>query len=1142
MKTSTFMFFNNMYMNSIKQIRKTGVILLAGLIMIIIGYEESASQNTDRGDTIVVQHLSNANEMINESSLVTMEVSNLTLSTALEMLAKKAKVGISYSSEIIPDVKVDLNLRDVPVHVALYEILEGTDLEPVLPPTKDVIIIREKEQNFKEEVVFQETISGQITDSQTGEPLPGVNIVVAGTTTGTTTDSEGNFELTVQDLQETLIVSYIGYETQNIAIVGRTEIEIELEPTIIAGEELVVVGYGQMRNVNITGSISNVNVNDLENRSVTQTSLALQGKLSGVQVRQLSGNPNDNSASITIRGEGTFSRAGTSPLVLVDGIESSIDNVDPNDVESVSMLKDAASAAIYGSKAANGVILIETKQGRIGAPQFSYNAYVGHQTPTLIPEMVNSWEYAEIANEALRNQGGTNRYTEEEIQKFKSGTDPDNYPNFDHIDYLFGSGNGLETKHNISMRGGNPATQYMVSTNYYEQHGLIKKNKADRYNIRANLSTELKDNLNFDLRLSGVKSYGTEPINPYGSGLAGIVRGAMRLPNAIHGFTPDGYYGRNETLHPEADLNSDSFSENTSSYFYGNANIDWDILDNLTLSGRAGYTLNNLEQRSFVATYDITPTYGISLNSLNESWRKNDELTLLSTIRYVESLKNHNISLLGGVESKDSNFESLSAYRDQFPNNQVTQIDAGATARGRQGGTASRNTLASLFGRANYDFSDKYLFEVNVRYDGSSRFAEGNRWGLFPSVSVGWRLSQENFFQDAIGWIDELKIRASWGEMGNQSIGNYPYQDLIALGQDYPFGSQLSAGAAVTTVANKEITWETTEVTNVGLDFALFNNRINFTADYFIKKTKDILYNVSVSRLLGASPSATNAGAVENKGFDFDISYRNSVGDFTYGASALLSIVHNEVVKLANVDRDISGGLFIGQPIGSRYGYVSDGLFANEEEVNNAPDQPFSFLAKPGGIRYVDISGPNGEPDGRVTAEFDRKVIGNPRPTSTYALNLNGSYKNIDVSVMLQGEGGRNDMVSIPHFFPLANDGNVQRYVYDNRWRPDDPDPNAEYPRVTFLNAGFFRSSTNAVDFWFKDATFIRLKNAQIGYTLPTNLLNKIALERVRLYVTGENLFTLSNYYPGWDPEMQAAGTGFYPLTRKFVFGIDIDF
>lgn len=990
------------------------------------------------------------------------------------------------------------------------------------------------------ESLFQ-NVRGKVTDEK-GDPLPGVNILVKGTQQGTTTDGSGNFALNVPNEEAVLVFSFVGYRSVELRVGSQTEINVALEIDEKGLEEVVVVGFGAQKKVNLTGAVATVNSEDLERRTVTKASQALQGQMSGISVRQTSGNPSGNSASIIIRGQGTFSAAGNSPLVLVDGIESSIDAVDPADIESVSVLKDAASAAIFGSKAANGVILIETKKGVTGKPVINYNMYVGKSTPTMLPEMINSWEYAEVVNDAYLYSGQQPRYTEAEIQKFRDGSDPINYPNFDHIGYLFKSGSGVETKHDISMRGGTEQTQYMFSTGYYKQNGIITRNNADRYNIRLNLDTKLYDNLKLSVRLAGIKTGSKEPSGAYAPGLGGIVSGAMRNSNALHGPTPDGFFSRNETLHPEADLNSKSFVQNRSTNIYANGSLTWNPIKDLKIVGQIGYTQSNSDYKAFIATYPITPSYAITRNSLNTSWGESTALTLQSTAEYTKSVKDHNFTILAGILGQAFESKSVGAYRDEFPNNSIYEIDAGATARGTQSGSASRNTLASYFGRLNYNYQEKYLLEANFRYDGSSRFPEENRWGLFPSFSAGWRISQEAFMAGASNWLSDLKLRASWGKLGNQSIGNYPYQDLITLGQNYPFGNTLQAGGAVTTIANKAITWEKTQVTDIGLDLGLFGNKLNFTADYFIKETSDILYNVSVSNMLGASPSATNAGAVENKGMDLNLRYRGNAGAFSYGVSGVFSYVKNKVTKLANLDRDINRGLFIGHPIGSAYGFVSDGLFVDQSEVDSYATQPFAFLATPGGIKFVDLDGPNGSPDGVVDNTYDRRVIGMPLPITTYGLNLNGSYKGVDLSLFFQGEGGRRDMITIGQFFfPLENNGNVQREAYENRWTTSNPDPNATYPKITFLTSGFY--NTNRVDFWYRNATFIRLKNAQIGYTLPKSLLEKSFLDHVRIYASGENLFTLTGYYKGWDPEMQTGGANwFYPLTKLYVVGLNVRF
>ena len=988
------------------------------------------------------------------------------------------------------------------------------------------------------------TLTGKVSDSK-GTALPGVSIKVKGTTVGATTNLDGQYTINVPGNNSILVVTYVGYITQELPVNGRSSLDISLAEDIQGLEEVVVVGYGTQKKVNLTGSVASVSAEQLEKRAVTKSSLALQGQMSGIQVRQGGGNPASNEASLVVRGQGTFSGAGNNPLVLVDGIEASLDLVDPNDIQSVSILKDAASAAIFGSKAANGVILVETKKGVVGKPVFTYNSYVGKSEATMVPEMINSWEYAEVINQVFVDAGAAKRYSDADIAKFRSGEDPVNFPNFDHIGNLFDSGNGISNRHDISVRGGSEQSQYMFSLGYYNENGIITKNDANRYNIRVNLDTRLNSKLKFSLKMAGNLNKDTQPSGINGLGLGTIVGGAMRNANSIPGRMPDGFYGRNETLHPEADLESASFLQNKGTNVYTNGSVVWDVLKDLKITGQIGHTYGLGQSKAYVAKYDITPTYGNAINSLNENWSEGTALTLQTIAEYNKKVKDHTFYLLGGVSGQTFDSKGLGAFRDAFPNNSIYEINAGSTARGRQSGSASRNTLQSYFGRFNYNFRNKYLFEANARYDGSSRFPKDSRWGLFPSFSAAWRVSQEGFFKnakDAISWLSDLKIRASWGKLGNQSIGNYPYQDLLSLAPVYPFGAALSAGAAVTTLANKTITWETTTINNVGLDLGLFNDKLSLSADYFVKTTDDILYNVSVSNMLGATPALTNAGSVENKGWDFNLNYRNAIGDFSYGISAILSLVDNKVTKLSKINQDIARGLFVGYPIGSAYGYKSNGLFANDAEAAAYAKQPFADQAQGGGIKYLDISGPGGVPDGIVNATYDRAIIGKPLPKSTYALTLNGGYKNFDFNFMLQGEGGRNDQVNLGQFFfPLENNSNVQRDAYENRWTATNPNPNAQYPKLRNIASGFF--NTNRVDFWYRDATFLRLKNAQIGYTLPKKLINRANISGLRVYISGENLFTISDFYKGWDPEMQTGGSAwYYPLSRLYVAGVSLKF
>jgi TonB-linked SusC/RagA family outer membrane protein len=1069
---------------------------------------------------------------IGQNAIIKLEPGISTMGTFIsEVESQTPYMVIFSSSEVNPKNEIYISSAFGTVSGYLDHIIKGTDIRYVFE--KDYIILTKKSIEYNQRQGI--AISG-VVKQITGESMPGVTVVIKGTSTGTVTDSEGRFDITAPNSDAILVFSYIGYINKEITVGNQSQINVTLTEDTQQLEEVIVVGYGTQKKVNLTGSVESVSSVDFGKRTVTQASNLLQGKASGISVRQTSGNPAGNSASLLVRGKGTFSGAGTEPLVLVDGIESSINAVNPSDIESISILKDAASSAIYGSKAANGVILVTTKKGSSGRLFVSYNGMVGKGEPTFLPEMVNSWEYAEIVNEAMTNVGQQRRYTDEEIQNFRSGTDLINYPNFDHIGHLFGSGSAVETKHDLSMQGGNETTQFLFSLGYYDQQGLIKKNDGNRYNVRLNVNSKLRKNLNLSVKLSGQKLENNQP-HGYG-GLGWIVQGAMRNANTIPGLMPDGYYGRNEVYHPEADLDSKSFVKYKDNFVYGNGDLVWEIIENLKVTGQAGYTFGIAETRTFLATYPVTETYGVNMNTLNNSWAKSNRLTLQAIADYNKTFGNHFFHLLGGISSQSYFYNDISAFRNQFPNNEITQINAGSAAQATNGGTASSNKLASYFGRMNYNYMEKYLFEANFRYDGSSRFPAKNRWGLFPSASAAWRISEEGFFKDNISFFNNLKLRFSWGKLGNQSIGDYPYQSILSTGRNYVFANAITSGVAVTTIPNTEITWETTTITDIGADIGFLDNRFAFTFDYYKKVTSDILYNVSVSRLLGATPSSTNAGEVQNTGFDANLSYRNTIGDFSFGISGVFSMVHNKVTKIANLDYDINAGLFVGHPIGSNYGYISNGLFADENDVNNSPSQPFTVIANPGGIKLVDINGLDGVPDGKVDS-YDRDVIGQPLPITSYGLTINGEYKNFDFDLFFQGEGGRQAMVDMEYFFALNNNGNVQRDYFDNRWTAQNPNPHAIYPKILITSTLFYNN--NRIDYWYRNATFLRFKNAQIGYTLPQKLSNKISLSKARIYLTGENLFTITKYFKGWDPEMNASGS-FYPLVRLYAVGINLEF
>jgi TonB-linked SusC/RagA family outer membrane protein len=973
------------------------------------------------------------------------------------------------------------------------------------------------------------------------KPVANASVTVKGTTKGTMSFEDGTFSLRVPSENATLVISALGYTNKEVAITPSTNsYTVSLEAVNNNLNEVVVVGYGTQRKVNLTGSVATVSAKDIENRPITQASQALAGLSTGVTVSQTSGQPGNNGAGIIIRGIGSYG-AGGGPLVLVDGLATSINDVDPNNIASISILKDAASASIYGSRAANGVILIETKRGKTGKLQVNYSGYAGWQKATNLPDFVPSWEYATLRNEANQNMGASAVYTDEEIQKFKDQSDPDNYPNVPHFKNLLTSGSGFQTSHNVAFMGGNDKNRYLFSATYLSQNGIVAENGYKRYNFMLNDDGKLTDNLTLKVSLNGYTADQHSP-RQYDGGMNSMINFAVREGPVYAGRKSDGTYGYQDNYSPEAWLASNSFYQGTNNYFLGGADLSWQPFRGFTLTGKVGYNFWSYYNKDYASDFQFDANKYVGPNNLSVTAGQGTQLTLQSLATYNQTIGEHAFSLLAGVSEEKYNDWYLTGYRKDFPTALIYELNAGSATGMSNGGSASEWAMRSYFGRLNYSFKDKYLFEANMRADGTSRFPSAGRWGYFPSFSVGWRISQESFIKDNFSWINELKLRGSWGKLGNQNVGTYPYQNLVSLGQNYPFGGVLASGAATTRLSNADITWETTTTTDVGLDMNVLKGKLGLVLDVFNKNTTGVLYTVATSSVLGMSTSPVNVGSVKNTGFEAALNYRESIGKFNFSVSPNFSYIKNRITSLANgLKQDIGSGLFVGQPLGIIYGYVSDGLFVDENDIAKYPTQPYA--AEPGFVRYKDISGPNGVPDGIVDATSDRKVIGNTVPKYTYGLTITADYKGFDLYVLAQGLGGYEKQLGSYEAYAFYNGGQIQQWQVDNRWTTYNPNPNAQYPKLTSLNmgSGTIMSST----YWNRDASFIRLKNLQVGYTLPASLVQKAKFSKVRIYFSGQNLFSFNHFYKGWDPEMGMStgdGSQFYPLTTVYTFGINANF
>ena len=983
----------------------------------------------------------------------------------------------------------------------------------------------------------QEVVSGVVTDAQSGETLPGVNIVVEGTQTGTTTDAQGRYEIEVPSLEGRLIFSFVGYRTQEVPIEGQTEINVSLTPVAIEAEELVVVGYGEQQRASITGSVEQIDGAELADQPSLQASAALMGKVAGVQVEQTSGQPGANEGTIRVRGIGTL--GNSNPLVLIDGIEGSLNDVASADIQSISVLKDASAAAIYGSRAANGVLLVETKRGTEDGINVSYRARAGLQQAADQPNFSDGGTYMRLHNEGSIGLGNDPVWSEEFIEEWVENheTSPDQYPDTDWVESVF-SETAYQQSHNLNVSGGNETVRYMGSLSVEDEAGEIANFNFQRYSARLNTDVTASERLDFTFDVNVVREDQLEPTAGFGATL----QDTYRVPPVFADRYSHGGWGPGWNLfNPLANIHDGGMDRDNAYNLRGKFGVDYNPIDLLTLSLVYAPTYNTSHSKEMRKQYAVTspddPTEIVgrspSRNFLDESWSNTFQQNLNVTSELVSGFGDHTVTTLGGFEYIDSRNEFFGAFRDNFTLQDFEQLNAGATENMQNEGSASEWALTSFFGRLNYDYQGKYLLEANVRFDGSSRFAEGNKWGVFPSFSAGWLISDEPFMA-SIDVINRLRLKGSWGQLGNQQIGTYPFASTINLGQEFFFGGSPVPGAAQTDLANQGITWESTTTTNAGLDVGLFEDQLFFEFEYYQRETEDILLQLPVPLVIGLNAPFQNAGVVRNTGWELDAGFTDGIGeDFSYTVSFNVSDVDNEVMDLKDAGPFISGNSIVqeGDPINAIYGWESDGLFQSQEEVDSHAGQ-FGDVA-PGDIRYVDQND-----DGVINSD-DRVVIGDPFSAMNYGVDISAGYKNFDLAVFIQGVGSRDVLLQGDAIWAFWNAGKIREWQANDYWTPDNPD--ASYPRVTPTTS---HNNFRATDFWVYDASYMRLRNLQVGYTLPQPILDRLDVQRLRVFVVGQNLLTLfDDMPPGVDPNVPNGTFGsFYPVNRMYSAGIDISF
>lgn len=1003
-------------------------------------------------------------------------------------------------------------------------------------------------------------VSGVVTD-EAGEPLIGVSVLVKGTTLGNITDLNGRFSLDVPE-GSILEISYIGYKTQSIKA-QREPMNIVLKEDAQKLDEVVVVGFGTQKKVNLTGSVSAVTGDDISKRPVANAAILLQGQIPGLRVNQGLGQPGGEGTSFRIRGQGTFSSAGSDPLILINGVPGSMTNLDPSVIESVSVLKDAASAAIYGARAANGVILVTTKQGAVGDKvHISYHGNVGLHTPTkLYDRVTNSVEYMELANLAWKNSGTGKQYTQDQINLYRNNVGDPQYPNFDWQDYMFRT--AVVQTHNLSMAGSTEKTTYNVALNFVDQPGTMRGFKYRKYNATIDLTARITNFIKVGTYANLMYGETEQPRQGQNDAFLSTLSQAPTympwLPDdgtGIRRWTSSAYSFESHNKNMPAIIGDNAMKRDNNFDINAQLWLEINLAKGLTWYTKGAARLQSNKSKDWRGSTTYTYDYHTGERSseldkgglgLSVGDGRRFYTNLYSYLKYDLSLVDnaHNFSLMVGYNQESEKYETLNAYRKDFAF-ALPVLNAGGTADWSNSGGEEEWAIQSLFGRFNYDFKERYLFEANMRYDGTSRISDENRWGVFPSFSVAWRATEEEFIKNLnLNWLNNFKLRGSWGQLGNQNIGLYPYQAMISGVDDYPF-TKTSDGVIIgyqqTAYANRNIKWETTTITDIGFDLQVFDG-LSVTFDWYKKTTDDILRSSQVSSLLGLSAPTVNNGSVENKGIEVALNYANMVKGgtfrgFRYNAGVYFDRSRN---KLTEFGAEEIGSYSIkreGLPYDEYYMLECIGVFADQAEINASPKQ-FNDNTQPGDLKYKDISGPDGKPDG-VIDNYDRRTFSGRFPGFEYGINASATWKGFDLSLIGQGVADKKYYTIDWGVQPFMQGSSPNKDYIKHMWTEENP-YGAKHPKLYWQDMGGGKN-TRPNSYYLKDASFFRLKNLTLGYTLPRVWTEKANISKVRIYFSGDNLLTLTPY-KGLDPERNGDGRdAIYPQNRIYSFGLNVEF
>ena len=998
-------------------------------------------------------------------------------------------------------------------------------------------------------------IKGKVLD-ENNEPIIGVNITVKGTTRGMITDVNGEFTLDVAS-GDKLLVTYIGYTSQEITVGDKRSLTITLKEDSQAMDEVVVVGYGTQKKINLTGSVGSVSAKDLAERPQPNVQNMIQGKVPGLQIVSPSAQPGRDLGEILIRGKGSFG-ASSAPLILVDGQVGELNTLAADDIESISILKDAASASIYGSRAANGVILVTTKKGKAGKAQVSYSFNYGIQEATGLGDQIwDSATYMEMYNQMADRMGGRTKYSQEMINKYKDpNRDKELYPSYNWMEETFKKGSNM--MHNLGVTGGNDKMTYNISLGYLKQDGLLQEHNYERYTGLMNLEAKISDRIKVGATSQFYYGKTHEPY--YTNQSLTLMIASSRpmtkpyLPDGSGRYSyesvPENYGGEWQNRNPVWSMNETSRNiEN----WIGNAQLSLDVdfikKDNMKLSWntKGGFRFSNQFQNTHYPAFPEgyyylkesdykpggSPEHLLATDFFPEkgvyNYNHRVVYTLLTTMLNYnwDITSDHTISAMLGVQEEGQSIRKMEGTRYDYPSDSMEELDGGSTVGQTLAGSISEYAIRSLFGKLNYSYKGKYLLDTSFRYDGTSRIYKDNRWGFFPSVSCAWRISEESFIKENFNWLDNLKLRASWGKLGNSEIGDYPYQDVYST-TGYVFGGAVQQGVIQTALKDRGLKWEITTVTDLGLDLNLGNGLFSLSFDWYNKVTDGILSQAAIPSSVGMTAPTINYGKLQNRGVEFEVGHRNRIGDFSYGASFLASLNKNKVLEL----RAPSYGSYIyevGKPYGEHYLYTWDGIFQSDADIASSPKHPNN--PKPGDIKFKDLNGD------KVIDSKDRKMVEGVYPKMCYSFNLDFGYKDFDLTMFFQGISGRKIWTNFFGEDPFGQGAPPSKKFLD-AWTPQNTDTN-----VPALYAwGYLPMTGTRSTYHLKDASYLRLKNLQLGYNVPKKIIEKVGISFLRIYFSGENLLTFTQY-PDYDPER--AGDGWhtqYPQARTYSFGLNVKF